>query len=97
MAEITLLARFVAKAGKEKELKELLSSAVEPTHAEAGCKIYDLYEAPEAGRFFFWELWESQEALNDHRDAPHIQKLVKRANELVSEPIELSSLHAVKN
>jgi quinol monooxygenase YgiN len=95
MAEITLVARFVAKAGKEHELKAVLASVIATTQAEAGCKIYDLYESPETGRFFFWELWESQEALDAHANAPHIKKLVAQAGDLISEPIELSSLKAV--
>lgn len=96
MSEVTLVARFVAKPGKEAELKALLSTLVVPTNAEAGCKIYDLYEAPGTGRFFFWELWESQEALNAHGVTPHIKYMRERVGDLIAEPVELSNLKAVK-
>jgi len=96
MAEVTLVARFVAKPGKEAELKTLLSSVVATTNAEDGCKIYDLYESPGTGRFFFWELWESQEALNAHSVAAHIKKMREHVGDLIAEPVELSPLKAVK-
>jgi quinol monooxygenase YgiN len=95
MAEITLIARFVAKVGKAEELKAVLANAIATTQAEPGCKVYDLYESPETGRFFFWELWESQEALDVHAKAPHIQILRAQAADLIAEPVELSSLKAV--
>ena len=95
MSEVTLAARFVAKAGKEEELKSLLKTLVEPTQAEAGCKIYDLYESPETGRFFFWELWESQAALSAHAQSAHVQKMRAQVGDLIAEPIELTQLKAV--
>jgi quinol monooxygenase YgiN len=96
MSEVSLVARFVAKPGKEEELKSLLKTLIEPTQAEAGCKIYDLYESPENGRFFFWELWTSQEALDAHGQTPHIQSLRSKVSDLIAEPAELSILKAVQ-
>jgi quinol monooxygenase YgiN len=96
MAEVTLIARFVAKPGKEAELKTLLASVVATTNAEQGCKIYDLYESAGTGRFFFWELWESQEALNAHSVSAHIKKMREHVGDLIAEPVELSHLKAVQ-
>jgi quinol monooxygenase YgiN len=96
MAEVTLVARFVAKPGKEAELKTLLGSVVATTNAEDGCKIYDLYEAPGTGRFFFWEVWESQEKVHAHSVSAHIQKMREHVGDLIAEPVELSSLKAVQ-
>jgi len=38
MAEVRVIAKFVARKGKEKQLRELLRGMLAPTHAEAGCK-----------------------------------------------------------
>jgi quinol monooxygenase YgiN len=97
MTKVSLVARFVAKPGKEEELKSLLKTLIEPTRTETGCEIYDLYESPENGRFFFWELWTSQEALDSHGQTPHIQKMRAKVSDLLTEPAELSILKAVDN
>jgi quinol monooxygenase YgiN len=62
MAEVRVIARFAAGKGKEDELRALLQSMLAPTHAESGCKLYELYESDASGRFYFYETWESQAA-----------------------------------
>ncbi len=44
----------VPQAGKGPELREALLSLVEPTHAEAGCLTYEIFES-EDGRLFLFE------------------------------------------
>jgi quinol monooxygenase YgiN len=56
MAEVRVIARAVARKGKEDQLKSLLKGMLAPTHAEAGCRLYELYESGEWGRFYFYEL-----------------------------------------
>ena len=51
MAEVHVIARAVARKGKEDQLKALLQGMLAPTHAEPGCRIYELYESGERGRF----------------------------------------------
>ena len=41
MAEVLVIVRFVARKGKEDELRALLQSMLAPTHAEPGCKLYN--------------------------------------------------------
>ena len=45
-ASVYVLARFVAKAGKEDELKDVLAAAVAPTRRELGCYQYELLVGP---------------------------------------------------
>jgi len=95
MNEVRVIARFVAKAGKEDELRKLLQGLVAPTHAEAGCKIYDLYESDLAGRFYFYELWESKETLDAHLSTPHLEHLKSVIGDLVGEPFEVNLVKAL--
>ena len=95
MNEVRVIARFVAKAGKEEELRKLLQGLVAPTHAEAGCKIYELYESQEIGRFYFYELWASREALDGHLSMPHVEHLKSVIGDLVGEPFEVNLVKAL--
>ena len=70
MAEVHVIARSVARTGTEDQLRELLKRMLAPTRAESGCKLYELYESDSKGRFYFYEIWESQAALNQHAASP---------------------------
>lgn len=95
MSEVRVIARFVAKSGKEDELRQLLQGLVAPTHAEAGCKIYELYESDIVGRFYFYELWTSEQALEAHLNTPHLANLKAQIGDLVSEPFEVNLVKAL--
>ena len=60
MAEVRVIARSVARKGKEDQLRALLQGMLVPTRAEKGCISYELYESDSMGRFYFDEAWESQ-------------------------------------
>ena len=96
MAEVRVIAKFVARKGKEKQLRELLRGMLAPTHAESGCKAYDLYESDSKGRFYFYELWESQAALDKHAASPHFKLLEQTGGELLQEPFEVNILEAIQ-
>jgi quinol monooxygenase YgiN len=95
MAEIRVIARFVARKGKEGQLRALLQSMLAPTHAEPGCKAYELYESDSNGRYYFYETWESQAALDQHVATPHFKRLEQTAPELVKEPFEVDILKQI--
>jgi quinol monooxygenase YgiN len=90
MSEVCVIARFVARTGTEDQLRALLEGMLAPTHAEPGCKRYDLYESDTKGRFFLSERWESQAALDLHLATPHFKRLKQIGGELVSEPFEIN-------
>jgi quinol monooxygenase YgiN len=92
MAEIQVIARFVACRGKEDELRALLQGVLVPTRAEPGCKSYELYASDSRGRFYLWEVWRSQAAVDEHKATPHFRHLKEGADKLVSEPFEVNIL-----
>ena len=95
MAEIRVIARFVARKGNEDQLRTLLQGMLTPTRAEAGCRWYELYESDSPGRFYLYENWESQSALDRHIATPHFRHLEQAAGELLTEPFEVNILSAI--
>ena len=95
MAEVYVIARSVARSGKENQLTELLRGMLAPSRAESGCKLYELYESDSPGRFYFYEIWESQAALEQHAVSAHFKHLEQTVGELVQEPFEVNILQKV--
>src|SRR5271168_3469124 len=95
MAEVRVIARALAQRGNEDQLRALLRGMLVPTRAESGCKLYELYESDAKGRFYFYEIWESQAALNQHAASPHFRHLQQTVDELVEVPFEVNILKEV--
>jgi len=95
MAEVRVIAKFVARKGKENQLRSLMQGMLAPTRAEAGCKLYELYESDTKGRFFYYERWASQAALDQHIATPHFRQLKETGAELVAEPFEINLLSEI--
>ena len=93
--EVRVIARAVARKGKADELKALLQGMLAPTQAEPGCRLYELYESGELGRFYFYELWENQAALKQHAASPHYRQLELVVGDLLEEPFEVNILKEV--
>lgn len=92
MAAIRVIARTVARKGKEYQLRALLQSMLHPTRAEQGCESYELFESDTTGRFYFVETWESQAAVDKHIATPHFKHLEQAIRELLEEPFEVNIL-----
>jgi len=95
MPEVRVIARSVARSGMENQLRELLRGMLVPTRAESGCRLYELYESNRQGHFYFYELWESQAALDQHAASLHFKHLQQTVRELVREPLEVSILERI--
>jgi quinol monooxygenase YgiN len=96
VAEVRVIARSVARKGKESQLREVLRGMLVPSRAESGCKLYDLYESDTKGRFYFHETWESQAALDKHAASPHFKRLEATFGELLQEPFEVNILEKIQ-
>jgi quinol monooxygenase YgiN len=95
MGEIRVIARSVARRGMGKQLRELLKGMLGPTRAESGCKLYELYESDSTGRFYFYEIWDSEAALDQHAASPHYKHLEQGVGELVQVPFEVNILREI--
>ena len=96
MTEVRVIARSVARIGKEDQLTALLQGMLVPTRAEQGCKSYELCESDSTGRFYFDETWESDAALDKHIATPHFNYLEQAIRELLLEgPFEVNILKRI--
>jgi quinol monooxygenase YgiN len=95
VAEVRVIARAVARKGKEDQLRSLLQGMLVPARAERGCISYELYESDSTGRFYFDEAWESQAALDKHIATPHFKHLEQAIGELLEGPFEVNILKRI--
>jgi len=95
VAEVRVIARAVARKGKEDQLRALLQGMLVPTRAEKGCISYELYESDSKGRFYFDEAWESQAALDKHIATPHFKNLEQAIGELLEGSFEVNILKRI--
>ena len=74
---LCLAVTYRIQEGHEEEVAALLRQMVEPTRAEPGNLLYLVHRSPtEAGRFFFYEQYTDQAALDAHRASPHFQQFM---------------------
>ena len=90
---LTVIASMRAKPGKEQALRDALESLVEPTSKEDGYVNYDLHQGVEdPAVFFFYENWESGEALDAHLATPHLVEFVGVMGDLLDGELSISRL-----
>ncbi len=91
MNTLTVVATFKAKPGKEALLRQELLVLIPTTRKEPGSVNYDLHQATDnPGRFLFHENWTSKQHLDDHLARPHLQALLAKLPELVTEPPQIT-------
>ena len=79
MSEVTVVATLEARPGCRDALWELCLGLLEPTRAEAGCIVYEVFSsADHPDRIVFVERWTSEEALEAHLASEHIRAAVSR-------------------
>ena len=89
-ASVHVVARFVAKSGKENALKAVLTAAMSPTRRELGCYQYDLVvNAGEPREFCFLERWEHDQSLDEHLATAHARQMLADVEPLVESPPDI--------
>lgn len=75
---IVLTATFQARPGCEIELEQVLRSMIAPVSKETGVLEYALHRSPQdAGRFFFYEKYRDQAAVDLHGATPYLKRLLE--------------------
>ncbi|MBX6314623.1 MAG: antibiotic biosynthesis monooxygenase [Isosphaeraceae bacterium] len=69
---ICVAVTYVIKSGHEEEAVGLFTKLAEATRQEPGCRLYLVHRSmTDPGRFFLYERYDDQAALEAHRAAPH--------------------------
>jgi len=70
--QITKKVVFIAKDDCVQELKDLLTTMVAASRAEAGCSLYNIYQLTEKPtEFTVVETWENADYLKAHGQSDH--------------------------
>ncbi len=71
---IVLTVQWLANIGEEDKVKGTFQKLAEATRKEPGCKLYLVHQHRDnRRRFFLYEQYESDAALQAHRESPHFQ------------------------
>ncbi len=82
---VRVVARVVARPGKEDELRVLLQGLVEPTCREQGCVTYELLQnKTDPTDFTFVEEWRSEADLDAHLQSEHLRQARSKLPELAA-------------
>src|SRR5215210_49696 len=89
-ATVYVVGRYVAKTGKEEQLKTVLNSLIAPTRREIGCYQFDLLEnTSEPGEFSIVERWDGTKGLDQHLASEFVQGALAKIEPLVEEPPDI--------
>jgi quinol monooxygenase YgiN len=71
---IIVAGSVLVQEGKRERATELAVATSKATKAEAGCVDYTFYsDLANPNRFFIFEVWETQAALDDHFKTDHMR------------------------
>ena len=94
---LRVVARIKARSETVSEVRELLSSLVEPTRQESGCITYELLQNREDPTdFTFVEEWESEEALASHAVSDHLKAIRAKLKSVAEGPPDIRTYWLVK-
>jgi quinol monooxygenase YgiN len=92
---LIVVVNVIARAGKEDELREAFKELVPYAKTEPGYILYELNESiDQPGHFVFYEIWESQEALDVHSNTDFAKAFSARAGQWI-ESVTMNKLRNV--
>jgi quinol monooxygenase YgiN len=75
---ICVAVTYLVQKGREEEALALFRPLAERTRTEPGCRMYVVHRSTtEPRRFFLYEQYDDQAALDAHRAAPHFEQYAK--------------------
>jgi (4S)-4-hydroxy-5-phosphonooxypentane-2,3-dione isomerase len=86
---VVLAVTWMAKAGREAEVAALFSKLSEEARKEPGCLMFQAHRhKTESRRFFIYEQYKDDAALEAHRNTPHFLQYVKKDLPKVGDRVE---------
>ncbi|MCU1297425.1 MAG: Antibiotic biosynthesis monooxygenase [Acidobacteriaceae bacterium] len=86
---VVLAVTWMAKTGRETEVAGIFSKLTEESRKEPGCVFYQVHQhKTDSRRFFVYEQYTDDAALEAHRSAPHFLQYVKKELPKLGERVE---------
>lgn len=71
---IVLAVTWLSKSGNESKVRQVFGKLAEASRREPGCRMYVVHQHRDNPlRFFVYEQYDDEAALQAHRDSPHFQ------------------------
>lgn len=76
---VVLAVIWMAKVGREGEVTSIFAKLTEESRKEPGCSVYQVHRhKTEPRRFFIYEQYKDDAALEAHRNAPHFLQYARK-------------------
>ncbi|HEY6303029.1 MAG TPA: putative quinol monooxygenase [Terriglobales bacterium] len=76
---VVLAVTWMAKIGRESEVSVIFEKLTAESRKEPGCAMYQVHKhKTDPRRFFIYEQYKDDAALEAHRAAPHFLQLAKK-------------------
>ena len=86
---VVLAVTWMAKMGRENEVVGVFSKLTEESRKEPGCVLFQVHRhKTEPRRFFIYEQYRDEAALEAHRAAPHFLQYARKELPKIAERIE---------
>ena len=86
---VVLAVTWMSKAGQEAEVAQLFSKLTAEARKEPGCAMFQVHRhKTEPRRFFIYEQYNDDAALEAHRVTPHFLQYVRKDLPKVADRIE---------
>ena len=86
---VVLAVTWMAKVGHEAEVTALFEKLSEQSRNEPGCAMFQAHRhKTEPRRFFIYEQYKDDAALESHRNAPHFLQHVKKDLPKIADRVE---------
>lgn len=98
MADLIVIARARAQAGRENEMEAALQTNAAASRGEAGCVSYSVLRGTEERDILMtYERWRSQADFAAHMASPHVQTLLQTIGPMLATPPEIVTLTEVSS
>ncbi len=86
---VVLAVTWMAKVGHEAEVSALFEKLTEQSRKEPGCAMYQVHRhKTEPRRFFIYEQYKDDAALEAHRNAPHFLQFARKDLPKIADRVE---------
>lgn len=86
---VVLAVTWMAKNGRDADVATLFSALTRESRQEAGCLMFQVHRhKTEPRRFFIYEQYKDDAALESHRTTPHFMKYAKKELPRVADRVD---------
>ena len=86
---VVLAVTWMAKTGRENDVISVFSKLTEESRKEPGCTIFQVHRhKTEPRRYFIYELYKDDAALEAHRTTPHFLQYAKKDLPKIADRVE---------